>query len=112
MKYLSLLILTFLLISCSSSPPPPPPPPPPPITFNGAGSYQQLQNDRYQCLKETTQRYSAISGLADTSSSYVRGKSEVLPNCSAFNACLGAKGWKRNYRGTGIPVATEIKCKK
>lgn len=58
-------------------------------------TYQDLLNSRYECAIEATGRSSsssasvnANSGVGSSSSS-----SQVLPNCSLFNACLAARGW-------------------
>jgi|SRR5215469_4749406 len=52
----------------------------------------QFLQDRYQCLQETAHQVSgayvnAYGGAAS---------SQVMPSCSAFNACLAARGYYRS----------------
>lgn len=54
-------------------------------------SQQDFMGDRYQCLRETQQRVSN----AFVNQYGGAGNSSVMPSCSAFNACLGAKGYYR-----------------
>lgn len=52
-------------------------------------SQQQFMQDRYECYKETQQRISNayVNEYGGSSSS------QVLPKCSAFYACLAARGF-------------------
>ena len=61
------------------------------ITTTGA-TQQQFMNDRYSCLKETQQR---VSGAYVNQYGGV-SNSQVQPPCSAFNACLAARGYYRS----------------
>jgi hypothetical protein len=70
---------------------------------------QQWAQDRYACLQETQQRVSL--GAAT---------SVVMPTCSAFNACLAARGYHRsntaniadlNSSGSyGVTPSEKIQC--
>ena len=85
------------------------------LSNNGA-TQQQFMNDRYSCLRETQQR---VSGA------YVNqyggaANSQVMPPCSALNACLAARGYYRsdttnladfNQPGSlGVPQGAGIQC--
>ena len=78
-----------------------------PITFAGEGSYQQLQEDRFECLKVASNREEKISGDTDS----IEGVSEMTCSRDMFRACLAAKGWKRVYDGSGVGVATVVRCR-
>jgi hypothetical protein len=59
---------------------------------NNDASEQQFMQDRYQCYQQTQQPVSvaylnAYGGAAS---------SQVLPSCSAFQACLAARGYYRS----------------
>lgn len=48
--------------------------------------------DRYECYKETQQRFSdAFVGPYGGSAG-----SQVIPSCSAFNACMASRGYLRS----------------
>jgi hypothetical protein len=66
-------------------------------TTTGA-SQQQFMNDRYTCLRETQQR---VSG-AHVGPYGGAASSQVLPSCSAFNACLAAHGYYRAADTTNL----------
>lgn len=85
------------------------------MTTTGA-TQQQFMNDRYACLQQTQQR---VSGA------YVNqyggaASSQVVPPCSAFNACLAARGYYRadtanpaDFSQAGslsVPQGTAIQC--
>jgi hypothetical protein len=61
-------------------------------TNNNNTTYDQWMKDRYTCLQETQQRFSDARvnqyGGAATS--------VVVPLCSAFRACLAARGYYRS----------------
>jgi hypothetical protein len=73
--------------------------------------------DRYACLQETQQRVSDTyvnqSGGASTS--------QVMPTCSAWNACLAARGYFRadttnpeDFKQPGslyVPQGTIVYCR-
>lgn len=79
-------------------------------TYDGQGSYQQLQTDRYKCAIETVTDTTAVAGRSNQYGANVSGSSTQRPNCGLFQACLGAKGWTRNYAGTGTAIANTILC--
>ncbi len=61
------------------------------LSSNNATQTQFMQ-DRYQCYQETKQRiYGAFVNQYGGSAS-----SQVLPSCSAWNACLAARGYYRS----------------
>lgn len=83
---------------------------------NTGATQDQFMRDRYSCYQETQQRVSAAyvnqyGGAAG---------SQVLPSCSAFNACLAARGYYRadtnnpadfNRPGSyAVPAGTVIQC--
>ena len=103
MKFIIISVVGFLLISCT-------PYVPVPITYDGKGSYEQLQKDRYQCLKDNLQRFGNLAGSSANYGSGVSATSRVGVSCSTHSACLAAKGWKRNTKGTGTPITSVIKC--
>ena len=53
---------------------------------------EQFMKDRYACLQETQQRVS--SAYVDQSGG--AASSQVMPSCSAWNACLAARGYYRS----------------
>ena len=60
--------------------------------INPNATQEQFMKDRYECYQETQQR---ISGA------YVNqyggaASSRVMPSCSAFNACIAARGYIRS----------------
>src|SRR5437667_12212554 len=58
---------------------------------NTGATQQQFMNDRYSCLQETQQR---VSG-AYANQYGGAASSQVMPPCSAFNACMAARGYYR-----------------
>lgn len=71
-------------------------------------SLDDLLQARYECLKETQQQaWSVIYGRSTTPPTQA-----VLPTCSAFHACLAARGYVRVERGgLAVPKGLEIDCK-
>lgn len=87
MKMFWLLAASFALFGCAQQP----------LSYirwisNSNATQEQFMRDRYQCLSETQQRVSQafINQYGGASNS------AVMPSCSAFNACLGAKGYFRS----------------
>ena len=77
-------------------------------TNTNNATYDQWIKDRYACYSETQQR---ISGA------YVNryggaASSTVVPICSAFNACLAARGYFRSdSNGTlTVPQGAVVQC--
>jgi hypothetical protein len=79
-------------------------------------SQQQWAQDRYSCLQQTQQRVStAVEDQYGGAASSV-----VMPSCSAFNACLAARGYLRsdttnvadlNLPGSfSVPEGAKIQC--
>jgi hypothetical protein len=61
--------------------------------FNSNGASQdQFMKDRYACYQETQQRISSayINQYGGAASS------QIMPSCSAINACLAARGYYRS----------------
>ena len=75
--------------------------------FSGPGDFQQFAQVRYQCLQETSVRQSG----AFVNSSGGAATSTVTPNCSAFDACLAAKGYYRNPNGNLDASSIPISCR-
>ena len=103
MKNLIALLTILLIAGCETTAP---------ITFVGDGSYQKLQEDRYECANESSNRVSVVSGSSsEVTVNAVRiGSSKLMIDCSLFRACLAARGWKLVDDGSGTPVATVIHC--
>ena len=80
-----------------------------PMRFTNYGATQeQFMKDRYECYKETQQR---------ASSAYINqyggfASSQVMPSCSAFNACLASRGYFRSDANGNLvlPAGAEIQC--
>jgi hypothetical protein len=72
--------------------------------LNGSTTAQFTQ-DRYTCLRETQQP--STNASADQYSA--TRTSRVIPSCSAFQACLAAKGYIRSDDGP-LWARTEIRC--
>jgi hypothetical protein len=79
---------------------------------------QDFVNDRYECFKETQQRFTSarVNQYGGTSDSV------VMPLCSAFKACLATKGFYESgsvtdpsiFNQSGhffIPEGAQITCK-
>ncbi len=69
--------------------------------------------DRFACYQETKQVVSEFR--ANQYGGY--GSAKVKPSCSAFNACLAAKGYFETYNSQAsganiltIPVTARIDC--
>ena len=77
-------------------------------TNNNNATYDQWMKDRYACYNETQQRVSgAYVGPYGGAAS-----STVIPSCSAFNACLAARGYFRSD-ATGtltVPAGAVVQC--
>lgn len=86
--------------------------------INNQGATQdQFMKDRYACYTETQQRVSGayVNEYGGASSS------QVMPSCSAFNACLAARGYYRSdtqnladFNAPGslsVPAGAVIYCK-
>lgn len=83
---------------------------------NTGASQDQFMKDRYACYQETRAR---VSG-AFVSQYGGAANSQVMPPCSAFNACLAARGYYRadttnpndfNQRGSySVPQGAMIQC--
>ena len=70
------------------------------FTSSNNATEQQFVNDRYECYKETQQQVSnaivnQYGGVAN---------SQVMPLCSAFYACLAARGYYRAADTTDLTV--------
>ena len=65
---------------------------------NRAVSQDQFMKDRYSCYQETQARVSAAA--ADRYGAAAR--SQVMPPCSAFNACMAARGYYRAADTTNL----------
>ena len=101
-------ILTAILVvafvgGCASTPPTVPT-----WTSNRSASQDEWLKDRYACHNETKQR---ISGASVDQSGGI-ANSLVVPMCTAFNACLAARGYTRNDAAgyLGIPKGAELSC--
>ena len=93
MKKISALLF-FLITGCA----------PPAPKYDGPGSFQDFVNVRYQCVLETSARTSGafVNQYGGASSS------RVMPSCSAFSACLAAKGYYKSQTGRFDPAAAGI----
>ena len=74
--------------------------------FDGPGTFQNFAQARYECAQETSQRVSGgfvnqYGGVAS---------SRVMPSCSAFNACLAARGYYRNPNGRLDASSMVVSC--
>jgi len=74
--------------------------------FDGPGTFQDFAQARYQCTQETSRRVSGayVNQYGGSSSS------NVMPSCSAFSACLAAKGYYRNPNGRLDASAIRVDC--
>ncbi len=113
MKILSLTFIVILSASIASCATESPVQPPVPIAYDaeeGTTQSQMLQA-RFECWKETAQRVD--QGGFGVSDGFGGGYSDskVLPDCSAFSACMAARGYIRDPRGALIvPKSAEINC--
>ena len=68
---------------------------------------EKFLQDRYACYRETAQRVSTAS-VGEYGGGAV---SEVVPNCSAFRACLAARGYLETENGSLVVTSsTKINC--
>ncbi len=76
------------------------------LRFDGPGTFQDFAQVRFQCAQETSRRVSGsfINQYGGSSSS------NVIPNCSTFNACLAAKGYYRNPNGRLDASGIQVNC--
>ena len=74
---------------------------------NKNSNMEQFLKERYECLKETQ-----FKSESATVTKYGGGySSSVTPSCSAFNACLAAKGYLKTNDGELIvPESAVITC--
>src|ERR1035437_798853 len=86
-KSIGIILLIAVLGGCATMPP----------TYirwmtSTSATQQQFMQDRYACLQETQQRVSGafVNQYGGASSS------QVMPPCSAFNACLASRGYYRS----------------
>lgn len=93
MRYL-LLLVPFLLSACYAPAP----------RYSGPGTMQDFANARYQCVQETSARQSGA--YINQYGGYAN--STVKPTCSAFTACLAAKGYYENPNGQFDPARAGI----
>jgi hypothetical protein len=77
-----------------------------PIRYsNPTATPDRFVKDRYDCYRETAQR-------VEKGDRYGVGTySELKPNCSAFNACLAARGYFQLKDGNlEVPASDKIDC--
>jgi hypothetical protein len=94
-----IVVLLLGLVGCAGQP----------VRFTHSSATQEkFLQDRYACYQETAQRVSTAS-----IDSYGGGAlSEVKPNCSAFRACLAARGYLQAQDGNlEVPASAKIECK-
>lgn len=77
--------------------------------FSGPGNFQEFARARYQCVQETAARQE--HGYANRQYGNAAVNSTVMPNCSAFSACLAAKGYFRNPNGNLDASSIIVDCK-
>ena len=70
-------------------------------TYDGAGDYQQLQKDRYDCAQESVSERSSIDGSATNGGARIYGSSDQRPRCGLIRICLASKGWTARSDGSG-----------
>ena len=75
--------------------------------YNGPGTFQDFAKARYQCVLETSAR---VSGAAVTQYG-AAASSRVMPSCSAFAACLAAKGYFEAVDGRFDASSIAVECK-
>lgn len=100
MKNLFLLLGVLVLTGCATEPYGGT------YRFTGPGTFQEFAQTRYQCLQETKARVS--SGFANQYGASTG--SSVMPNCSAIDACMAAKGYYRNKNGNLDASSIAIIC--
>jgi len=77
------------------------------LKFTGPGTFQEFAQARYQCAQETA----APQGGAVVNRYGGAASTSVVPNCSAFSACLAAKGYFRNPNGNLDASSIPIDCR-
>ena len=107
MKLLSLALIVFLSVSVAScsTQTPAQPPAPVPIAYDApeGATQSELLTVRFECWKETATSAGG-GGLFE---------SELLPNCSAFAACMAARGYIRNPQGSlVVPESAKLDCRR
>lgn len=65
---------------------------------NENATFQNLLEARYVCLQETVATVSSSSASVTSTQGQASSSSRQLPNCSAYRACLAARGWIRESR--------------
>jgi hypothetical protein len=103
MKNLFLLVCVFVLSGCADMAPAPYKGT---YRFSGPGTFQEFAQVRYQCLQETKARVS--SGFANEFGA--SAGSTVKPSCSAFAACLAAKGYYNDPNGNLDASSIIVDC--
>ena len=83
MKLLFLIITLVLLAGCETTDTFR-------ITYDGAGDYQQLQKDRYECAQESVSERSSIDGSETTRGARIQGGSDQRPRCGLVRVCLAS----------------------
>jgi hypothetical protein len=79
--------------------------------YNGPGTFQDFANTRYQCLQEISERQSESGAFINQYGGAASSTDTVMPNCSAFNACLAAKGYYVDQNGRFDASAIKIRCR-
>jgi hypothetical protein len=99
-RILTAILVVALVGGCASTVPT--------WTSNRSASQDEWLKDRYACYNETQQR---ISG-ASVDQNGGAANSLVVPMCTAFNACLAARGYTKNDAAgyLGIPKGAELNC--
>ena len=99
--YLFLIASLAMLSGCTTFP----------VTYSGDGTYQQLQEDRFECLKQATGgERTAIYGSSNSSGAVISGNTTQNCDGNLWRSCLASEGWKREYDGSGVEVATIVVC--
>lgn len=99
MKALKLsIIAAVVLAGCESTP----------LRYQNYGAnQQQFMKDRYECYRENQQR--ASSAYVDRNRGVA--SSRVIPSCSAFQACLAARGYYESASGNlFVPDSAGVEC--
>ena len=76
-------------------------------SYDEDGGYAKLQQDRMDCLMLA--RGGQKASLRASGGEVVASSGASCSN-DMFLSCLAAKGWRRNYEGTGTAVAVGISC--
>ena len=98
-------ILTLVLVGCVL---PDRRTPAPELRFShSTATEQQLLKERYECMLETQQRESQALFVGNGGGA----SSKVTISCSAFNACLAARGYRKSADGNLlVPDSAAINC--